>query len=249
MTSLIPPAPIIILANPQMGENIGTTARAMLNCGLTRLRIVNPRDGWPNERAMATSSGALDIMPPVEVFDSVEKAVADCHTVYATTARQRDMVKPVMTPRHAARQMHEEMESKQNVAILFGAERAGLTNDEVMLAHNIITIPLNPDFSSLNLAQSVLLVAYEWSQINYKAEETALPLGKSLPASAALFNGFFDRLDNELQDRGFYRVAEMKDSISRNLRTFFSRAHPTDQEINTLHGVLTALVDAKKNKK
>lgn len=240
--------PIIILVNPQMGENIGATARAMLNCGLTNLRLVNPRDGWPSERAEAMSAGALEVMPPVQVFASLEDAIADCQTIYATTARARDLVKPVMTARSAGVAMHQDIAEGQKIAILFGAERSGLTNDEVMMAHKLITIPLNPDFSSLNLGQSVLLVSYEWSQGTFNAPEIALPLGKSNPAPAELFNGFFDRLDNELLKGGFYRVAEMKDIISRNIRSLFSRAHPTDQEINTLHGIITTLLNSHDRK-
>lgn len=240
--------PIIILVNPQMGENIGATARAMLNCGLTNLRLVNPRDGWPSEKAEAMSAGALEVMPPVEVFATLAEAIADCHTIYATTARSRDLVKPVMTARSAGIAMHQDTNDGQKVAILFGAERSGLTNDEVMMAHKLITIPLNPGFSSLNLGQSVLLVSYEWSQGTFDAPDIATPLGKSNPAPAELFNGFFDRLDNELQAGGFYRVAEMKDIISRNIRSLFSRAHPTDQEINTLHGIITTLLNRHAKK-
>ena len=241
---LQPSQPIIILVNPQMGENIGATARAMLNCGLTDLRLVNPRDGWPSEKADAMSAGALEAMPPVQVFETLADAIADCHTIYATTARARDLVKPVMTARSAGVAMHQDIADGQKIAILFGAERAGLTNDEVMMAHKLITIPLNPDFSSLNLGQSVLLVSYEWSQgtLGANAPDTQTPLGKSNPAPAELFNGFFDRLDNELQTSGFYRVAEMKDTVSRNIRSLFSRAQPTDQEINTLHGIITSLL-------
>jgi len=246
------PQPVIILVNPQMGENIGATARAMLNCGLCHLRLVNPRDGWPNERANAMSSGALELMPPVQVFETLEDAIADCHTIYATTARARDLVKPVMTARSAGLSMHNDIANGHQVAILFGAERSGLSNDEVMMAHKLITIPLNPGFSSLNLGQSVLLVSYEWSQgisggIFNAADETT-PLGKSNPAPASLFNGFFDRLDKELLSGGFYRVPEMKDIISRNIRTFFTRAHPTDQEINTLHGIITTLLNSHDRK-
>lgn len=241
--------PIIVLVNPQMGENIGATARAMLNCGLSRLRIVNPRDGWPNERANAMSAGALDRIPPVEIFDTLTAAIADCQTIYATTARSRDLVKPVMTARSASIEIHHEIKEGQKVAILFGAERSGLTNEEIMLAHKLITIPLNPDFSSLNLGQSVLLVSYEWSQNIFHAPDITLPMGKSLPASTQSFNTFFNRLDQALDLGGFYRVPEMKDIISRNIRSFFSRAHPTDQEINTLHGIITTLLGThdKKN--
>lgn len=240
--------PIIILVNPQMGENIGAAARAMLNCGLCHLRLVNPRDGWPNERADAMASGAFELMPRVEVYATLKDAIADCHTIYATTARARDLVKQVMTARSAGVAMHDDINAGQQVAILFGAERAGLSNDEVMMAHKLITIPLNPDFSSLNLGQSVLLVSYEWSQGVFNAPATALPLGKSNPAPAALFNGFFDRLDNELLSGGFYRVAEMKDTVSRNIRSLFSRAQPTDQEINTLHGIITTLTSIRDKK-
>ena len=239
--------PIIILVNPQMGENIGATARAMLNCGLCHLRLVTPRDGWPSEKADAMSAGALEVMPPVQVFDTLAEAIADCHTIYATTARARDLVKPVMTARSAGVAMHQDIAEGQKVAILFGAERSGLTNDEVMMAHRLITIPLNPGFSSLNLGQSVLLVSYEWSQGTFDAPDMATPLGKSNPAPAELFNGFFDRLDSELLASGFYRVPEMKDIISRNIRSFFSRAHPTDQEINTLHGIITSLLKKEKS--
>lgn len=243
-----PSQPVIILVNPQMGENIGATARAMLNCGLRYLRLVNPRDGWPSEKADAMSAGALNAMPPVQVFDSLEDAISDCHTVYATTARARDLVKPVMTARSAGTAMHQDIHDGQKIAILFGAERAGLSNDEVMMAHKLITIPLNPDFSSLNLGQSVLLVSYEWSQGVFNAPEITTPLGKSNPAPATLFNGFFDRLDTELLATGFYRVPEMKDIISRNIRSLFSRAHPTDQEINTLHGIVTSLLTGRTQK-
>lgn len=240
------PQPVIVLVNPQMGENIGATARAMLNCGLCHLRLVNPRDGWPNERADAMAAGALDVMPEVQVFSSLAEAIADCHTIYATTARARDLVKPVMTARHAGVAMHEDISQGQNVAILFGAERSGLSNDEVAFAHKLITIPLNPGFSSLNLGQSVLLVCYEWSQGVFGALPVTLPTGKSVPATADQFHALFDRLDSELITSGFFRVPEMKDIISRNIRSLFARAHPTEQEINTLHGIITSLTGKNK---
>lgn len=236
------PQPVIILVNPQMGENIGAAARAMLNCGLMHLRLVNPRDGWPSERAIAMAAGALELMPDVAVYDSLAEAVADCQTIYATTARARDLVKPVMTARHAATDMQTNITAGQKIAILFGAERSGLSNEELEQAHKLITIPLNPGFSSLNLGQSVLLISYEWSQYTFDTQPESLPLGKSLPATAKEFNIFFERLDTELQHKRFYRVPEMKDYISRNIRSLFSRAQPTDQEISTLHGILTTLI-------
>lgn len=231
--------PAIILVDPQMGENIGAAARAMLNSGLTDLRIVRPRDGWPNERAEAMSAGALEKMPPVTVFERVEDAVADCHHVYATTARPRDMNKPVMTARHAAADMRGR--SNQRTAILFGGERAGLTNDDVALAHTIITIPVNPDFSSLNLGQCVLLCAYEW----FQAQANVIP-AEHLPAPHQNFDAFFKRLESELDSYGFFRSPEMKPSVSRNLRAMLSRADMSDQEINTFHGIITALTQNEK---
>lgn len=239
------PQPVIVLVNPQMGENIGAAARAMLNCGLCHLRIVNPRDGWPNERANAMSSGALELMPAVEVFETLTDALSDCQTVYATTARPRDLVKPVLTPRFASEDMANAIQNGEKTAILFGAERAGLSNDEVAFAHKLITIPLNPGFSSLNLGQSVLLVAYEWSQIIFRTNNETLPTGKSQFATGEEFENFFNRLDQELINARFYRVDEMKDIISRNIKSLFQRAKPTNQEINTLHGILTALTTKK----
>jgi tRNA/rRNA methyltransferase len=242
------PQPTVILSNPQMGENIGAAARAMLNCGLAHMLLVNPRDGWPNERAQAMSSGALELMPPVEVFDTLPAATSDHHYIYATTARPRDLVKPVFTPRAAAADMRERIAAGQKVAILFGAERAGLSNDEVAQANAIITIPLNPGFSSLNLGQSVLLVAYEWSQMLFEAPEKDLPTGKSRPATAEEFENFFTRLENELSNRGFFRVDEMKETIARNIRSLFVRAEATDQEIKTLHGIISVLTGSKENR-
>lgn len=239
------PQPVIVLVNPQMGENIGAAARAMLNCGLCHLRIVNPRDGWPNERANAMSSGALELMPEVQVFETLADALSDCQSVYATTARSRDLVKPVLTPRFAAEDMARTIKNGEKTAILFGAERAGLSNDEVAFAHKLITIPLNPGFSSLNLGQSVLLIAYEWSQMVFEADQETLPTGKSDIATGEEFENFFGRLDQELISARFYRVDEMKDIISRNIKSLFQRAKPTNQEINTLHGILTALITKK----
>ncbi len=230
------PAPVIILVDPQMGENIGAAARAMLNCGLSELRLVRPRDGWPNERAEAMSAGALSVMPPVRVFDSVEDAVADCHWVYATTARPRDMAKPVMTAREAAQDIRTRADQFHRTAILFGGERAGLTNDDVALAHTIITIPLNPEFSSLNLGQCVLLCGYEWYQVQSHPKASS-----HLPATHKQFDDFFKRFESELEAHGFFRSPEMKPTVSRNLRALLSRAEASDQELSTLHGVITAL--------
>ncbi len=244
------PQPIIILIAPQMGENIGTATRAMLNCGLCHLRVVSPRDGWPNDRAIATSSGALELMPEVKIFDSTAEAVADCQVVYATTARARDLVKPVMSARYASLDMKSHAAAGIQTAILFGPERAGLSNDDIDYAHHLITIPLNPAFSSLNLAQAVLILSYEWAQLKFAEGESgyALPTGKSHPAPAGEFDHFFNRLDASLITAQFYRTPELKETTTRNLRAFLQRAQPTSQEINTLHGVLTALAKGTDSK-
>ena len=234
--------PLIVLVDPQMGENIGAAARAMLNCGLDDLRIVNPRDGWPNERADAMSAGALEIMPPVGVYDSTAAAIADCHYVVATTARARGMVKPILTPRAAGAELAKRQAEGQRTAILFGAERSGLTNDDTALAHAIVTIPLNPSFSSLNLGQAVLLLAYEWSLHNMDAPERHMPTGDSLPASHDKLAELCDRLESEMDSHGFFRSPDQRPAIMRNLRNMLGRADMTEQEVRTFHGIISALI-------
>ncbi len=241
-------APDIILIEPQMGENIGACARAMLNCGMAKLVIVNPRDGWPNAAADAMSSGALERMPPVRVCQSAAEAIAPYHYIYATTARPRDMVKPVLTARGAAADIHKRHTAHSKTAILFGPERSGLSNDDVALAHAVITIPLNPGFSSLNLAQCVLLVAYEWYQA-LEAQQAIpaaqLPTGDSAPATHGEYLGLMRRLEDELAQNGFFRSPDMKPSILRNLKNMMARAEMTDQEIRTFHGIISALTGKK----
>ena len=224
-----------------MGENIGAAARAMLNCGIDELRIVNPRDGWPNERADAMSSGALAKMPPVQVFDTTAEALADCHYTYATTARTRDMIKPVLTAKEAAAEARTREAGGQKIAYLFGAERAGLDNEDVALSHAIITIPVNPDFSSLNLGQGVLLCAYEWFQAG--GENQNAP--RELPAPHAELDNLYNRLEHELREGHFFRTQEMQPTVMRNLKNMLGRAEMTSQEINTFHGLVTALTGKK----
>ena len=228
-----------------MGENIGAAARAMLNCGLTELRLVRPRDGWPNAAAEAMSSGALARMPPVRVFNSTADALADCHFVLATTARGRDMVKPCYTPREAAAALAQHTGEGQKTAILFGPERAGLENDDVALSHGIVTIPLNPQFSSLNLGQAVLLTAYEWSQVMLPADRAA-PQPDTLPAPHEKFMEMCRRLEDELEAHHFFRTDGQKPIMIRNLRNMLSRARMTDQEVRTFHGLITALIGKKE---
>lgn len=239
--------PVIILIEPQMGENIGAAARAMLNSGVDELRIVNPRDGWPSEAASIMSSGALDRMPEVQVYDSTAAALADCHYSYATTARPRDMVKPVMNAKQAAADIITRTGQGMKCAYLFGPERAGLSNEDVALSHAIITIPLNPDFSSLNLAQGVLLCAYEWYQAHLETTATPAPL-EDFPAPHGELNVLYTRLEEELRAGGFFKTQEMQPNVMRNLKNMFSRAEMTSQEINTFHGIISTLTGHKKTK-
>lgn len=244
--------PVIVLVKPQMGENIGAAARAMLNCGIDELRLVNPRDGWPSEPANIMSSGALDKMPPVKVYNSTAEALADCHYSYATTARIRDMVKPVMTAKEAATDCRAREAQGQRCAYLFGGERAGLDNEDVALASAILTIPVNPDFSSLNLGQGVLLCAYEWYQHAAvkgapRTATTEIAQEEELPAEHAEMDNLYRRLEEELRAGHFFRTQELQPTVMRNLKNMFGRTEMTSQEVNTFHGIITALT-GKKNR-
>ncbi len=242
LPATFPTAPIIVLVAPQMGENIGTTARAMLNCGFTQLRLVNPRDGWPNDRAIACCSGAHLVLDNVEIFDTVAEAIADCHYVFATTARMRDMNKPILTPTQMATHCHTEL-TNQKTAILFGCERTGLENDDVARADAILNIPLNPDFSSLNLAQAVLLVTYQWfSQIDLEQTDLDMPSRKKEErATKEQFTFLLSRLENELDKSGFFKTPELKPKVLSNIQTMLGNANLSAQEIQTFHGIIGAL--------
>lgn len=233
------PGPAVVLVRPQMGENIGAAARAMKNFQLGELRLVAPRDGWPNERAYAMSSRADDILDVATVHEDTAAAVADLQTVYATTARSRDMEKPVLAPRQAAEEIAGRIAGGERVGVLFGAERAGLDNDDVVLAHSLIQIPTNPGYASLNLGQAVLLLAYEYF-LTMDAAPAEVP--QSLPASLGEQRFFFERLEGELDRHGFLKPPEKRPSMVRNIRNIFARANLTEQELRTLHGVLSALI-------
>jgi tRNA/rRNA methyltransferase len=238
--------PMVILVEPQLGENIGMAARAMGNFGLTRLRIVNPRDGWPNVHARRAASGADHILDQVELFDTVEQAVADCTLLFATTARAHDQAKPVVAPEAAAQEISGQIAVGGNVGILFGRERYGLQNEEVALADRIITFPVNPGFASLNLAQAVLLIGYEWFKL---ATAGALPFAmpeRSERASQHQMQAFFDNLVRELDRVEFLRPAEKRETMLVNLRNIFSRMEPTKQDMHTLHGVVMAIAEGRK---
>ncbi len=239
--------PAIILVAPQMGENIGAAARAMANFNLEDLRLIAPRDGWPNDVATANAVGALDILKPVQLFDHTADALKEFHTIYATTARPRDMRKKVYTPREAAKNIAVDQSNGKRSAALFGGERAGLSNDDIALAHHIISVPVNPKFASLNLAQSVLLMAHEINLTTDKTTPVHMPTGDSALATHAEFDEFITRLEEELQGHNFFRNPDMKPTMMRNIRNLFSRTDLTQQEIRTLHGILSALIGKKIN--
>ena len=243
--------PIIILVRPQLVENIGMTARAMANCALSELRIVEPRDAWPlseimQQRMMAASSGADWLIEKAKVFDTVEQSIADLNFVYATTARSHDMVSQIITPRAAMPDIATRINQGQRVGIMFGPERTGLLSDHVVLANAKITIPLNPEFMSLNLAQAVLLLGYEWYQSQDQTPQNRLNIGNSRPANREEYLNFFQRLEVELETAGFFVAAEMRPTMVRSLHNVLQRAAMTEQEIRTWHGVLSALVTGSK---
>ena len=240
------PAPVVVLVEPQLGENIGAAARAMANFGLPRLRLVKPLQGWPNERARVMAAGADRILDAAVLYDSLNDAIGDCNFVLATTARNHDQAKPVISPETAASEMVTRVVAGENVAIIFGRERIGLENHEVALADRIITLPVNPAFASLNLAQAVVVVAYEWFK---RAGGGELPFGmpeKSPPAPKQQLDAFFADLERELERVEFFRPEEKRGTMSVNLRNIFQRMAATQQDVRTLHGVINALVQGRK---
>ncbi len=235
--------PVFVLVRPQLGENIGKAARAMLNFGLTEMRLVAPRDGWPNPSAGPAASGADVVLEKARVFDSVADAVADCAHVYATTVRKRGVTKPVMTPEKAAPEIHA---APGRSAILFGPERSGLETDDVALARTILTVPINPEFGSLNLAQAVILVAYEWS----KGAALEIPPATELdsPAPQEELEGLIGQLDAMLADSGYYFPPDRVPATRRTLRGVLTKPGWTSQELRTLRGVLSALAGKKAHR-
>jgi tRNA/rRNA methyltransferase len=240
------PAPIVILVEPQLGENIGAAARAMANFGLSQLRLVTPRQRWPNADAKRVASGADRILTDAKLFDSIEAAIADCTFVFATTARAHDQAKPVVDAAEAVRLAAPRIASDENVGILFGRERTGLENHEVALADRIITLPVNPAFASLNLAQAVVIIAYEWFKL---ASAGRLPFAmpeKSPTASKEQLHAFFAALEHELEKVEFFRPPDKRDTMQINLRNIFTRMQLTQQDIRTLHGVIMSIAEGRK---
>jgi len=234
--------PAVILIEPQLGENIGMAARAMLNCGLDDMRLVRPRDGWPNPSATSPASGATIVLERARVFECTADAVADLNRVYAATARPRDMTLPVLTPRRGADDMRQAVAGGARVGVLFGSERSGLQNDDITHADAVIQVPLNAAFHSLNLSQAVLLVAYEWFQAGVGCQPAYIPNSRTPAATKAELMGFFNRLESALDSCGFFHVAEKRPIMVRNIRNFFQRADLREQEVKTLHGIVTSLV-------
>ena len=232
----------IILVEPQLGENIGTTARAMLNFGFENLILVNPRDDWPNEYAIKAAAGAIKVIEKARVFKNLEDALSEFNFAFSTTIRPRDMVKPVNGLEKMAEKSYEKLEMKQKIAFIFGREKSGLTNHQISLTDEIIEIPTNKDFSSLNLAQAVILVVSELNRlrVSYAKEEIVIP--DSFPANKKDLISFFNHLERALDDSGFLKPIEKKPTMMMNIRNIFNRSNLTDQEVKTLRGVITALL-------
>jgi tRNA/rRNA methyltransferase len=240
------PGPVVILVEPQLPENIGAAARAMANFGLARLRLVAPKAPWPNDKARMMAAGADRILEAVELYPTLEAAIADCSFVVAATARAHDQAKPVVGADEAAALMAPRIAGGEIVAVAFGRERNGLENDEIALADRILTLPVNPAFASLNLAQAVVIVAYEWFT---RATGGAMPFlmpEKSPPARKEQLLAFFASLERELEKVEFFRPPDKRETMQINLRNIFNRMAPTQQDIQTLHGVIMAIAEGRK---
>jgi tRNA/rRNA methyltransferase len=235
--------PVIVLVRPQLGQNIGKAARAMLNFGLTELRLVSPRDGWPNPDAGPAASGADVVLGRAKVFDSVADAISDCSTVYASTVRRRDLVMPVVGPEEMA---NEIASSTERAAILFGPERSGLETEEVALANAIVTVPINPEFASLNLAQAVILVAYEWSKLSSLAQPPVKDLEP--PAPHGELEGLIEQLDAELVAKGYFHPPSRTQATRNTIRTIFTKTGWSSREVKAIRGIIRALVGPVRQK-
>ena len=243
MTAPLTP-PAVILSQPQMGENVGAAARAMKNFGLSELRLIAPKCGWPNDKAQMVASGSADIIERTRVFDDTAAALGDCQLVLATTARDRDILREILTPEAAAKRLREAAREGIKTAILFGGERAGLTNEEMDLADAAITIP-TAEFSSLNLGQAVLLLGYEWLKAADATPPSRTRPTIAKPASRFELTGLFEHLEKELDAAQFLYPPEKKDTMVRNIRAMLLRSRLSDQEVRTIRGMIVALVRNK----
>lgn len=239
---LLTGGPIIILVEPQLGENIGMVARAMANFGLSDLRLVNPRDGWPSEKARASASRADHVIDNVQVFETLHQAVSDLNFVMATTARLRDGFKQVRAPEPAANMLRNRHRTNEKTGILFGRERWGLTNEEVSIADEIVTFPVNPAFASLNIAQAVLLMSYEWMKSGMEdVNTTSFQAPDQRQATKAELGGFLDHVEEALDQRGYFRPAAKKPKMVDNLRAVLTRRSYTEPEIRVMRGIISSL--------
>lgn len=239
MTTAATP-PVVVLVQPQLGQNIGKAARAMLNFGLTEMRLVAPRDGWPNPDAGPAASGADLVLEQARVFGTVAEAIADCSQVFASTVRKRDIVTPVVGPEQMAAAIHS---SAGRSAILFGPERSGLATEDVVLASHIVTVPINPDFGSLNLAQAVILLAYEWSRGQALSQPTAFEIEP--PAPQAELDGLLDHLHGYLSQVGYYHPPERTQATRHTIRTIFTKPGWSSREVKAVRGMIRAIAQPK----
>ncbi len=235
--------PVIVLVRPQLGQNIGKAARAMLNFGLTEMRLVSPRDGWPNPDAGPAASGADIVLEKARVFETTAAAIADCPTVFASTVRRRDLIMPVLGPSEMADSIAA---SPGRSAILFGPERAGLETEDVALAQAIVTVPINPDFGSLNLAQAVILLAYEWSRRSALAQPPAQEVEP--PAPHGEVEGLIGHLNGELEAKGYFHPPSREQATKNTLRTIFTKTGWSSREVKAVRGIIRALVDPTRRR-
>ena len=238
--------PVVVLVEPQLAENIGAAARAMANFGLGRLRLVAPRPAWPNAKARMMAAGADRVLDAAALYPSLEAAIADCSFVLAATARAHDQAKPVVDAAEAAALTAPRIAAGETVAVVFGRERNGLENAEVALADRILTLPVNPAFASLNLAQAVVIVAYEWFKLKSGGTLPFTMPQKSAPAGKAQLLAFFAALERELERVEFFRPPDKRETMQINLRNIFSRMQPSQQDIQTLYGVIMAIAEGRK---
>ncbi|MEM8950832.1 MAG: RNA methyltransferase [Pseudomonadota bacterium] len=241
------PAPAVILVGTQLGENIGTTARAMLNFGLYDLRLVRPKCGWPSIKALKACSGATEVLNAARLFDSVEEASADLRLVLATTARPRDLPKPVVTAAEAGQRLRQSMSSGQAAGVLFGPERTGLSNDDLIYADAVLTVPLNPGYSSLNLAQAVLLIAYEWFQAGGPDHPTSSTVSERRPATKGELSGLLDHMTEELDRTDFFRTPERRQSMLKTIKVVIQRAGLREPDVHLLRGMIKALARGNRS--
>lgn len=235
---IAPVPPVFVFVRPQMGENIGAAARAMLNFGLDRMRVVDPRDGWPNPRAAAMASGAGRVLDAAALFPDVPAAIADCDYIFATTARGRELVKPIMTPQRAMELTRALVAEGKKVAVLFGPERTGLENHDIIRANAIVTVPVNPDFPSLNLGQCALLMGYEWQRQISDLPPEVMGLARTEFAGSLEVERMADHFEERLEAAGFFFPPTKAQGMRENMRNMWSRLNLTRAEVQTFHGIL-----------